>query len=151
MRMFAAWTVGIVSVIALSWALALTSEAIHVPVSLDVEDYNEESGGHFTTFGLAFSIIVLMVGSRIGMAVHAGRVRGNVGPKGEIDFLAWLLGLAIYGAVGAFLYLVSGRFHTGFTHSAVFALDIGSAIGIAWLMNKWRTKRLLSLPRDGSM
>lgn len=153
MRTWAAWIVGIATYIGLSILAGILGELIGVPVQIYFDEpiiiehryYDEEKDSAFTAFGLAITILCGMAASRIGMAIHAKSWRGGVGLKGEYSFLAWAMGLCIYGIVGILIFLASRNVHNDFANFLFNVFDIVSGAGIAWAMYHWHNLRVAHL------
>jgi len=145
MRLWVAWITGIATYVAFVVGIDELSKELAVPVSF--ESFDDE-GGHFSTFGLAANIVAIMIASRVGMAINAKSLRGNLRAEGEIDFMAWLLGLIAYGTWGTVVYFAARGFRPSFIF---FALDALGGAGIAWAMYTWRNQRVARLKPDNAI
>lgn len=155
MKTALAWIVGIVVAAVIVNGLTLVASALGIPTWIDFGEtvffrvgsgpfsYDDEADGAFTAYGLAMMIAAVILGVRAGMAVRAGRLDGGLSIKQEIGCRAWLYGLAVYGAIGAALWLGFGDTAQG--GGIIRALEFGAAVATFWFFKRWRDRQLSAL------
>lgn len=132
------------------------SKIVGVPLAIDFDnpiiiyhrDYDEEIDHAFTGFGYAATFISIMVSARIGMAFNTIDFRGGVSKKSECTFIAWFLGLALYGAASGLLYRLWKNFHGTFANVIFNISDLALAVIIFFFFSEWRDKRLANLKNE---
>jgi len=150
-----AWTIGIVSCVVIVKFFNILLQSIGVPTYIDFgetitvtlgsgrESYDEDINGEFTTVGTAFNFLSLMFAARIGMAVHSRRLNGGVSKKGNIDFIVWTVGIAIFGIMGAILFKIFNSSDSNFLNILKNILELTIGAAIFYFCKKWRDKKFL--------
>lgn len=139
MRKLLAWTVGIVAN-ALFYGCADALASMNgLPSYIDYGDrylitrgserygYDDEVSGNMTDFGFFILALAVMVGTRVGMAIHHGELPGNVRGGRALKFQAWFVGLLYLTATAAVRHLAFASFHSGPAGTIRMGLMIGAA------------------------
>ena len=121
-----AWIIGILSWITIAKFFNILLQIIDVPTYIDFgetitithrfgsESYDEDIDGEYTTIGTAFNFLSLMIAIRIGLAINSWQLNGGISKKGNIDFIAWAGGIAIYGIVMTIIFKIFSSFESNF-------------------------------------
>jgi len=147
------WVIGIVSLVLISKCFNILLQSIGVPSYIDFGEtitvtrgsgrysYDEDIDGYFTTAGAVFNFLSLMLAVRIGMSVYSQTINDGVSKKGNIDFIAWATGLAIFGAVAAILFKIFNSSNSAFLNFLGNILELCAVGIIFYFCKKWRDKK----------
>ena len=113
MRMFFAWSLGIMTFILMTVVTEEIASALGIVTYVDYGEtiivsnryYDEEIDGASTGFGHFFTFLTFAAAIRVGMAVSSGKLSGNVSWNG---FMLAVISLAllIYGITNQIIYEV---------------------------------------------
>lgn len=153
LRKIAAWVTGIIFWILVSKIASVILRSIGVTAYVDFGEthtitygsgrysYEDEVSGAFTAAGYAINFLTLMFAVRIGMAIYHKNINGGISPKGNIDFLVWAAGIALYGVVGSIIYAVFQDTDSDFLHITGNLLELSLIGGIFYFGRIWRDKK----------
>lgn len=155
MRTFAAWVLGIASVLALFLFFARLGYAIGVTTWIDFGEpvlfsnryYEEEKEGALSNFGWATTALSVMIGARIGMAVRRGSIRNHLSPEQSITFNAWFSGIALLAVLSVILDIAFAGARSSLVPYVTTAVLAGAAYGLYRWLSKRRSDRLRELSR----
>ena len=106
--------------------------------------YDEEIDGATTGFGHFFMVLTFATAIRVGMAVSAGKLSGNVSWNGNFMLVVILIALLIYGITNQIIYEVL-ELH----HKISGLLDLLLGAGIAYCAYKYfQTKKREEGPKS---
>jgi len=104
--------------------------------------YEEEKDGDFTAVGTALNIIAMMFAARIGMAIYEGRLDGGVSKKGNVDFIAWLIGIVLFGIQGAIFFPLFKDTESTILTILLHIVNLAIVIAIFLFCKSWRDRKI---------
>lgn len=121
-----------------------------VPVTIYDGRAEYERDGSLTAVGAAVNIVVVMLGTRVGMAIYQGSLNGGVSAKGNVDFQAWFFGGIVYGVGGAILFAVFSGANSWGLNIVHNLLELILIAAIFLIAKKWTKRRLQQLTSQTS-
>lgn len=149
-KLWLAWFLGVASFLAILAITTIITDKLEIKtyidfgktIVIDHRYYEEEKDGDFTAIGIALNILAAMLATRVGMAVYHGKINGGVSTKGNIDFITCVVGVILYGLLGAIFFALSEKIDSDFLLTFLRIVNLGMIVGIFILCKNWRDKKI---------
>jgi hypothetical protein len=153
MRMFLAWSVGILAWAGLFFGVGSLCESIGLPTDIysptpigyEIDGDYHESNSSPTSFGIAMVVFSFVVAIWIGRAVYYCRLNAGLSPTGKLTLVAWLLATIALLILGALVDLLIRSVHGAQTYYLQLALEALSATIVGLLSYRWWKRKSSAL------